>query len=184
MSTKVVTGLSRLSYVYAFEPYIPEGEDEGKYQITILIPKADKVTIKKIEAAIEEAAELGKSTKWEGKRPVNLVTTFRDGDEPNEDGDIDPNEAGCMVLKAKSIKRPGVVDKDLNAILDPDELYSGCYGRVSVNIYPYIFSGKKGISAGLLNIQKLKDGERLGGGSSPEEDFADDFDIDLIDDLL
>jgi hypothetical protein len=60
----------------------------------------------------------------------------------------------------------------MNAIIDPSEFYSGCFGRASVTFYPYNASGSKGIACGLNNIQKLEDGERLGGGSSAATDFA------------
>jgi hypothetical protein len=68
-----------------------------------------------------------------------------------------------------------VVDASLNPIITADEFYSGCYGRASISFYAYNTSGNKGIAAGLNNIQKLEDGERLAGGSSAEEDFGDDL---------
>ena len=68
-----------------------------------------------------------------------------------------------------------IVDKDLNEILDPDEVYSGCWGRASINFFPFNTSGNKGIGVGLNNIQKLKDDERLGAArASAESDFGDD----------
>ena len=81
-----------------------------------------------------------------------------------------------MFLNAKSSRKPGVVDADLNAILDKEEFYSGCYGRASLNFYAYDYQGTKGIGVGLNNLQKLEDGERLGGDfSTAEEDFGDDL---------
>jgi len=75
-----------------------------------------------------------------------------------------------------------VVDKNLNAILDPDEVYSGCYGRVNVNFYPYDWNGTRGIAAGLNHVQKLADGERLGGGGpTVEKAFAEDIPDGLLD---
>ena len=88
-------------------------------------------------------------------------------------------------LNATSNQKPGIVDKDLNEILDPDEVYSGCWGRVSLNFYPFDVSGNRGVGVGLNNVQKLKDGERLGGArASAESDFGDDFeDYDEDDDM-
>ena len=73
--------------------------------------------------------------------------------------------------------RPGIVDEDLNAVLDPTQVYSGCYARVSINAFPYSNSGNKGISFGLNNVQFLQDGEPLGGRTRAEDDFADDSDL-------
>ena len=84
-----------------------------------------------------------------------------------------------LFLNANSTRKPGIVDKDLNEILDPDEVYSGCWGRVSINFYPFNTNGNKGVGAGLNNVQKLKDGERLGGSAaSAEDDFSDDYEDD------
>ena len=76
---------------------------------------------------------------------------------------------------------PVIVDNFRNPITDPGEVYSGCYGRAALNFYGYNSNGKKGISAGLLSIQKLSDGEPFGTVGSAD-DFADDFKDE--DDLL
>ena len=82
-------------------------------------------------------------------------------------------------LNANSTQKPGIVDKDLNEILDPDEVYSGSWGRASINFYPFNVNVNRGVGVGLNNIQKLRDDERLGGGrASAESDFGDDFEDD------
>lgn len=83
-------------------------------------------------------------------------------------------------LNCNSTQKPGIVDKDLNEILDPDEVYSGCWGRASINFFPFNTNGNKGIGVGLNNIQKLKDDDRLGAArASAESDFGgDDFEDD------
>lgn len=170
VSTKVVTGQVRFSYLRIWEPSaIEEGQDK-KYSAALIIPKSDKQTIAKIKAAIEAAKENGKVKKFGGKVPANLKTPLRDGDveRPEEDA-----YANAYFINATSITKPGIVDKDVNPILDQDEVYSGCYGRASINFYAFNTSGNKGIACGLNNIQKLKDGEPLGGGrSKAEDDFA------------
>lgn len=170
--SKVVTGKVRFSYVNVFKAKSFNGGDE-KYSVSLLISKDDKATLAKIKAAINEAVEEGISSKWGGKKPANLKLPLRDGDVDRED---DPAYAGCYFINANSTQKPGVVDKDLIEILDADELYSGCYGRASINFYPFAVSGNKGIGVSLNNLQKLADGERLGGGrTSAENDFADGF---------
>ena len=74
-------------------------------------------------------------------------------------------------LNASTKQKPGVVDAQLNPILDPTEVYSGCYGRASINFFAYNTAGNKGIGCGLNHIQKLEDGDYLGGRTRPEDDF-------------
>lgn len=177
--TKVITGLVRFSYVHVFEPSAVGDSEDKKYSVSLIIPKSDKDTIKKIKNAIEAAKENGKASKFGGKIPANLKTPLRDGDEERPD---DEAYANSYFINASANTRPGVVDRSLNPILDQEELYSGCYGRASVNFYPFNVSGNKGIAAGLNNVQKLKEGEPLGGRVSPEADFGDDFEDDDFDD--
>ena len=165
---RVVTGKVRLSYVYAFQPQVKEDGTVGKYGVAILIPKTDKETIAKVNKAFEEA-KANSAAYFGGTVPKLLKGGLRDGDAEKEEAEY----AGCMFINANSAKRPGVVDADMNPILDPDELYSGCYGRVAIEFYPYNVEGAKGIACGLGNIQKLEEGERLGGGGvSAAVDFA------------
>lgn len=175
--TKVVTGEIRLSYAHIFAPYAHEAGQDEKYSTAILIPKSDKTTLKKIKAAVEAAKEAGKA-KFGGKIPANLKTPLRDGDEERPDQE---EYAGHYFLNASSKTKPGVVDKQLNPIMDSEELYSGCYARVSINFYAFNTAGNKGIACGLNNVQKLRDGDYLGGRSRAEDDF-DALDDDGEDD--
>lgn len=174
MATKCVTGKVRFSYVNIFKSRsFREGQD-AKYSICLLIPKDDKKTVAKIRAAIEEAVQEGISSKWGGKKPKNLRLPLRDGDEERAEEAAEYED--MFFMNANSNTKPGIVDKDLNEILDPDEVYSGCWGRASVNFFAYDSNGNRGIGCGLNNIQKLKDGERLGAArASAEYDFGDGF---------
>ena len=171
MSTKVSTGKVRFSYVNIFRSRsFREGQD-AKYSICLLIPKEDKKTLHDITKAMDEAVQEGISSKWGGKKPKSLRLPLRDGDE--ERADEAPEYESMMFLNANSTQKPGIVDKDLNEILDPDEVYSGCWGRASINFFPYDSNGNRGVGVGLNNIQKLKDGEHLGGSrASAEDDFG------------
>lgn len=174
--TKVITGKVRFSYAQVFEPKAMNESSTPKYSISLIIPKKDKKTLDKIKAAIESAIEEGKTSKWGGKVPKNLKTPLRDGDDEREDDEV---YAGAMFVNANSSNKPGIVDEDLNPILDKSEFYSGCYGRASITFYPYDSNGSKGIACGLNNLQKLEDGERLAGGySTAEEDFGSENDAD------
>lgn len=170
--TKVVTGKVRFSYVHVFEPAaVSEGSEDKKYSVSIIIPKSDKATLKKINDAIEAAKQLG-IAKWGGKVPKSLKLPLRDGDLERDEECYE----NSYFLSAKTDRKPGIVDANLDEIISRDEFYSGCYGRASVNFFPFDVNGSKGIAVGLQNLQKLEDGERLGGGSSAAEDFGSDDD--------
>lgn len=178
--TKVLTGEVRLSYVHVFEPYSQDGDDDRKYSCVILIPKSDKATLRKINDAIEAATEAGRNTKFDGKVPHNLATTLRDGDE-DADLERNPEYEGHMFMSISSKTKPGIVDRNVDDIIDSTEVYSGCYARVSMNAFAYNYKGKKGISFGLNHIQKLRDGDFLGGRSRASDDFdALDDDEDML----
>jgi len=173
--TKVITGKVRFSYLNVFEPRAIDENAEAKYSASIIIPKSDKKTIKAIQEAIQEALEEGKEKKFGGKTPSNFKNPLRDGDEDRED---DEAYADCYFVNANSARQPGLVDESVQAIIDQDEIYSGCYGRASLNFYAYNVSGNKGVAVGLNNIQKLEDGEPLGGTrATAESDFGDDDDL-------
>ena len=173
MATVITTGKVRFSYCHLFTPHASNPSQEPKYSMLVLVDKKDKQTLDKIKTAIEEAKAKGKAEKWNGKLPANLKTPLRDGDEEHPD---EAAYAGKMFFNCSAKQRPGVVDENINPILDPSEVYSGCYGRVNVAFYPYDASGNRGIAAGLNHVQKLADGERLGGGVSVEKAFAESFD--------
>lgn len=178
-STKIVTGKVRFSYANLFRPRVAEAGQDPKYSVSLLIPKSDKVTLSKIKSAVEAAIRLGITNQWGGKKPIDLKLPLRDGDVDREDS---PEYANHYFMNCNSKQKPGIVDKNLNPILDETEVYSGCYGRASVNFFPYNHKGNRGVACGLNNVQKLADGESLGGRSRAEDDF-DEVDDD-IDDLL
>lgn len=170
-NTKVVTGKVRLSYVHLFEPYSPNEDSPEKYSCVILIPKSDKTTLKAIDEAVKNAAENGKDRIFNGKVPASLKTTLHDGDE-EADLDRNPEYAGHMYMSVSSKTKPGIVDQQLNPILDASEVYSGCYARVSIGAFAYNVQGNRGVSFGLNHVQKAGDGDFLGGRSRAEDDFT------------
>jgi hypothetical protein len=180
-TTKVVTGKVRLSYVHVFEPFSNNPDQEAKYSCVILIPKTDKVTIKKLKDAQQAALEAGKGKQFNGSIPKNWKNTLHDGDE-DADLEKNPEYEGHLFMSVSSKTRPGVVDRSLNPIMDSTEVYSGCYARVSINAFAFNTQGNKGVSFGLNHVQKLEDGDFLGGRSRAEDDFdaLDEEDSDLL----
>lgn len=167
----------RISFANIWEPKSINGSEE-KYSVSCLIPKSDKATLAKIHKAIEAAKEDAKGKKWGGKIPPNIKLPMHDGDIDRPD---DENYAGHMYFNATSKDAPQIVDRKVQPILDPMECGSGDYCNVSVNFYGFAASGNKGIAAGLGNIQKVKDGERLAGRASAASDFTE---VDGDDDEL
>lgn len=167
-ATKVVVPC-RISFANIWEPKSINGSEE-KYSVSCLIPKSDKATLAKIHKAIEAAKEDAKGKKWGGKIPPNIKLPMHDGDIDRPD---DENYAGHMYFNATSKDAPQIVDRKVQPILDPMECGSGDYCNVSVNFYGFAASGNKGIAAGLGNIQKVKDGERLAGRASAASDFTE-----------
>lgn len=175
VSTKVVTGEVRFSYVNVFEPKSINGSDE-KYSVSLLIDKRDTKTIEAIERAIEAAKQAG-AAKFGGKIPSVLKLPLRDGDTERPD---DENYAGKMFVNANCKTKPGLIEKNGMEIIDTTEFYSGCYGKASVTFYAFNSNGNKGIACGLNNIMKTRDGEPLGGRSRAVDDFANDIEEDDI----
>lgn len=183
-TTRVITGMVRFSYLHVFAPRPAEDGEKEKYSVSIIIPKEDKETIAKLKKGIKAAAEYG-AAKFGGKIPANLKTPLRDGDEERPE---DEAYANSFFMTANSNTKPGLVDKNVNPILEQNDLYSGCYGRADVTFFAYNTNGNKGIACGLNNLQKIKDGEPLGGRTTAESAFGGDnaftFDDDNDDNWL
>lgn len=179
--TKVITGPeTRWSYANVWEAKSING-GQPKYSISLIIPKSDQKTIDKIQAAIQAAYEEGQSKlKGNGKSVPALSvlkTPLRDGDTERPD---DEAYRDSYFINANSSTAPGIVDADRQVIIDHSEVYSGVYGRASINFYAFNSNGNRGIACGLNNLQKIKDGEPLGGKRRAEDDFATEEDDDFL----
>lgn len=173
--TKVITGVkTRWSYANVWEPKSING-GAPKYSVSLIIPKSDTVTVGKIKDAIKAAYEEGQSKLKGNNKSVPALSSIK---TPLRDGDLDrPDDAtykGCYFINANSATAPGIVDAARQPILERSEVYSGIYGRASINFYAFNSNGNKGIACGLNNLQKISDGEPLGGKTRAEDDFADE----------
>lgn len=179
-SCKVITGVNtRWSYANVWEPKsINEGTP--KYSISLIIPKSDIKTVEKVRAAIKAAYQEGEGKLKGNSRVVPALeaikTPLRDGnlERPGDDAYKD-----SFFINANSATQPGIVDAHCQHILERSEVYSGVYGRASISFYAFNSNGNKGIACSLNNLQKIRDGEPLGGKPRAEDDFAtvdeDDF---------
>jgi hypothetical protein len=178
---KLVTPKGRVSFPTLFTPKATgkNGSGTPQWSVQILLKKGDAEAEKFIKE-LQAAMKLAVTTKWpdEAKRPRKLASALKDGDTwEGEDGFLKKEKyaevAGHWVINANNKKRkPKVVDADVSEILDPEEVYSGCWGRASFQVYAYE-NEKNGVGFSLQNFQKQDDGERFGGGGSdPKDDFG------------
>ena len=179
--TKVITGVNtRWSYANVWDPKSING-GTPKYSVSLIIPKSDTATVNKINAAIQAAYEEGQGKlKGNGKSvpPLSAIKLpLRDGDLERPD---DEAYRDSYFINANSASAPGIVDADCSPILERSEVYSGVYGRASINLYAFNSNGNRGIACGLNNLQKIRDGEPLGGKSRAEDDFAPEDDESFL----
>jgi hypothetical protein len=177
--TKVSTPeLVRFSYVNLETAKCAPGSDIPKFGMSVIIPKANKKTIRAIEDAVEAAIVLGKE-KHGSKfgTAAKFKLPMRDGDEEREDTAY----AKSFFLNANANNRPGMVDKKVQPILDPKEIKSGDWGNVSLNFYPFNVGTSTGVAVGLNHVQKVKDGEPLGSVTNAADEFDEvEFEDDDI----
>ena len=193
----ITTGIGTFSFPHIFKETASKNDkQETVYDIQFIIPKSQREDIREIMRAIKEVGEAKWGANWKKVR-----TPLRDGDaekdELTEDGstkgDKYPERLGCYFLNARSTKPVGVYDRQRNPILDADQVYAGCKGKIAVTFYPYSTSGNHGIGVGLNGVQKVADGEAIGGGGKPsvesmfdllddEDDLGLDDDLDTIED--
>ena len=175
--TKVITGpRTRWSYANVWDAKSIDG-GTPKFSVSLIIPKTDTATVGRIKAAIEAAYEEGEGKLKGSSKIAPLLAAIKN---PLRDGDKerpgDPAYANSYFINANSATAPGIVDADRNPIIERSEVYSGVYGRASISFYAFNSNGNRGIACGLNNLQKISDGEPLGGRARAEDDFASDYD--------
>ena len=173
--TKVITGVkTRWSYANVWQAKSING-GAPKFSVSLIIPKSDTKTVMAVKNAIQAAYEEGQSKLKGNSKSVPALTAIktplRDGDAERPD---DEAYKDCYFINANSATAPGIVDAARNPIIEHSEVYSGVYGRASINFYAFNSNGNRGIACGLNNLQKISDGESLGGKTRAEDDFADE----------
>ena len=173
--TRVITGVkTRWSYANVWEPKSING-GAPKYSVSLIIPKSDTKTVTAVKNAIQAAYDEGQSKLKGNSKSVPALSAIKN---PLRDGDAErPDDEAykdSYFINANSATAPGIVDAARQPILERSEVYSGVYGRASINLYAFNSNGNKGIACGLNNLQKISDGEPLGGKTRAEDDFADE----------
>jgi hypothetical protein len=172
--TRLKTPKFRACFVTLFEPRAMDEDKKPSYSVVMLFDKSTDLS------PLKRAAEAAIAKKWGNKRPSNLRLPFRDAGE--KAGEYEGFKKGMTFVTARSYDKPQLVDQDVNPITDKKEFYSGCYAWATVVAGAYDNAGNKGVAFYLNNVQKLADGEPLGGSSRAEDDFkpvdSDDEDED------
>ena len=173
--TKVITGVkTRWSYANVWQAKSING-GTPKYSVSLIIPKSDAKTVEAVKNAIQAAYEEGQSKLKGNSKSVPALTAIKN---PLRDGDAErPDDEAykdSYFINANSATAPGIVDAARNPIIEHSEVYSGVYGRASINFYAFNSNGNRGIACGLNNLQKISNGEPLGGKTRAEDDFADE----------
>jgi len=165
----LITPKFRVSYPSVFKPEVNRLSNKEEFSVTALFTKESDLT------ALKDAAQAAITEKWgpdKTKWPTNLRTPFRDQAERKKEGVLPAgHEEGAVFLKLKSKTKPGVVDQNVQPIISESEFYPGCWAVASINAYAYDQAGNRGVAFGLNNLQKVGEGEPLGGKSTPDMDF-------------
>lgn len=157
----------RASFVFIAAQRVDENGQPKKYSMKVLIPKSDTASVTTVDAAIQQAFQQGLAEKWNNATPPGMTVAYYDGDAPGRR----PEEAGHMVLSTSSLRKPGVYNEQVQPVIDPEFIYSGCWVNVQLNAYPFKKAGNTGISFGLNMVQKARDGEPLGTQVDPNSVF-------------
>lgn len=182
METTITLGPVRFSYLNVFTPRAVQPGQEPKYSTAVLIPKTDKTSYQKIKAIVD-SLRADVAAKNGGKLPSGFKNPLKDGDAQDADGNriYDDNYKGMVFFNCSSKEQPTIVGKDRQPIADKTQIYSGMWGYINVNLYPYDNVGK-GVGIGLNHIMKSKDDAPFssrvtvadafaGIDVAPEEDF-------------
>jgi hypothetical protein len=173
-----LTPEGRVSFPEVYTPTAMNETAKKKYSVTLLFDLAelqkDPKQYEKL-VAMKAAAEAACKEKFgvslnEPYRGKNLQSPFRKSEEKPE-----YMPAGHIFVRLSTQKKPGVVDAGKQAISEESgNFYAGCYAHASYTVYAYDESGNRGVAFGLSNIQKVRDGEAIGGKSTtPDEDFEE-----------
>ena len=153
----LITPEFRVAFAHVFEPR--EGDNGDKYELVMIFDQSTDIT------ALKNAASKAAREKWgDAATKLKLDSPFHDGTEKvDREGNVyDGFGPGVVYVRASSTYQPGIVDANLMPIIDRTAFYSGCYARAEVNAFAYDRNGKRGVSFGLRNLQKLRDGKSLG----------------------
>jgi len=166
MTDKFLTPEFRATFISVLRPSAGKNQDGTpgtlKYSIRAAFPPTADLTV------MQNQAKAAAFEKWGDKVPKTIRSPFRTNEEldnpvPGIGDDWTIVTFSCNADKAK----PGLVDAQVNDIIDESEVYSGAWFRVQTRAFAYDKAGNKGVAFDLQNVQKLKDDDAIGGGRTP-----------------
>lgn len=171
-----VLKMHRLSYVHLQTPVAFEDGAVPKYGVTVLIPKDHEDAVMVIDL-IQQCYDENKHVMFKAFPLTSTKMNYplRDGDEYADQKAAEGKDGeayrGHYYLKASTANQPNVFDVMGEDVIDLTEVYSGCFARVSITLWPYNKKGQ-GFTFFLNSVRKYEDGEPLGsaGGSAAEYD--------------
>ena len=171
-----VTPKFRVSYPTVFTPRLNSTKEEPAYEYSVQALFEKDADFTALEA-LEKAAKIKRWGVDESKWPKNLRSPFKDQGDRAKDVNgkmVLPNGCveGAQYLDLKSKEKPAVVDGRLKQITDESQFYAGCYALASIIAYTYDVTGNRGVSFGLMHLQKVAEGEPFGNRTTPEQDFS------------
>ncbi len=169
---KIVTPPFRVSFPQVFTPKSFQEGADPKFSVMAVWDPSDFGSAEEAQwAAFLEAIDAA-SVKKHGKPiadlPASFRRPFRDGKEKEHLGGF---EEGMLFATLSTKVRPGVIDRNMQPIIEASDFYAGCYARATVSAYGYD-NVSKGVAVGLHNLQKVGEGEPLDGRTKAEDDFG------------
>lgn len=173
--SNILTPVFRVSYPNLFKAKKNDLNGKDEYSVVALFPKMTDFS--KLKAAGQELIE----AKWgKGKKlPPLFKSPFRNQSDRAKEDEVtgklilpEGYEEGGIFINFKTQQRPGIVDQNVQDIVDSSEIYAGCYCRATVRPYVFDIKGSCGLAFGLQNIQKIKDGDPISGRTKAQDDFA------------
>lgn len=169
---EVILEECRLSYLNAAKSK-PNKAGVPKYSASIMVPENNAATLALIKHAVKEAVEAAISggELSPAQRSI-VISPLRSGTQEYAVERKTADFNGFYFINAYSDNPPGLVDKNVQPILNPDELYSGIWANVAVNFYFTKKGGEPRVAVGLNHIMKLRDDDRLDGRTNVQDAFA------------
>lgn len=170
---------------FNFPKIFEANQKSGKYELTVLIPKDDTETKRRLIEAAKTLYEEEKNSAFRGLNFDEVAKPYHDGDGRKPKGGAYGEEChGMIVLNARSKNKPKVYNADKSECTDSTRVYSGCYGRVNISLYAYNNESGRGIGCGINGVMTFNYGDALGGSTVTASTWDDGFTDDNLDDDL
>lgn len=174
----VVTPEFRMVFPTLFEPKAFKEGAQAKYSLVMLFDAASDTT-ELIEAFKRTAAQRWPNRNFREDIQYNrFIWPFKTGEQMISNAVKKGKKAenltyyeGTVVLKGDTTFPPGVVGPSKQEIVNPKDVYGGCYGFAELNIVAYDgvgATGADGVKAYLNHVMKSRDGEKLAGRSAAD----------------